>query len=193
MSINPFAIRISKLLKEGGLGYSMYGAGQGLPVSQAQWPTENNQEPVDNVIPSDDVPPSTDQTIVTNGETTPIDEPRPDVAASNSGVAPEGDCNAEIASLLITIGYILQTQGIIGDKFNTQDILSHLNTNFGGQPAAASPDVAVSSTKVVAVPEIPAEVPPVVSGDEQSTALMIPEKIHAYFESRRLLESRLKK
>jgi hypothetical protein len=185
MSINPFAIKIKKLITEGGLGYTVYGAStQGMPVSQAQWPTDNQE--IENNVVSDDVPPSTDQTVVTNGETTPIDEPRADVAASNSGVASQPDCNAEVASLLITIGYILQSQGIINDKFNTQDILSHLNTNFGGQPNATmpTPDVTVGSVEVAPSPIV---------GDEQSTELMIPEKIHAYMESRKLLESQLKK
>jgi hypothetical protein len=50
MSINPFAIKIKKLITEGGLGYTVYGAStQGMPVSQAQWPTDN-QEIENNVV-----------------------------------------------------------------------------------------------------------------------------------------------
>lgn len=81
--------------------------------------------------------PQTASPVVTTGETIPMGDVQP-VQQSTQDPSILG----EIGSLLVTIGFILQNAGIIGDKFDTAQVLTFLNDNYAQQyrsPELAAP------------------------------------------------------
>lgn len=146
MANKEFADRLNKLVTEGVYGFGA----KMLPVDTAAWPnTTAEPAPVQEpeVVANEPLPSST-QSVVTNGETTPMGEPRADIAASNTGVGKMDDeAMTEVASLLLTIGFIMQKAGCIADKYNIDEVLEHLNQYFA--PCCDTPDAA--SATVVAV------------------------------------------
>jgi len=194
MTDKAFQTRLRKIISEQSFGYPVYGVPSeeipGQTVDDIQQDAETAGGAVVGVVPD-----STGQTTVTNGETTPIDEPRSDVeSSSTNGNGNEvDDANAEVSSLLITIGYILQGKGVVSDKFNTSDVVAYINTNFGKiQNALPGPQddgveidaVAVGTPDIAVPPSIPVQ-PPAIPGQEVPKPGMQP-----YFEGRRLLESK---
>ncbi|MFW6130758.1 MAG: hypothetical protein ACOC56_06180, partial [Atribacterota bacterium] len=75
-----------------------------------------DQEPIDPNRP-----------IVTSGETTPFGTER----ADQINYEIKDDNISEVASLLVTIGHILQSQRLIPSKFDIPLILKFINHNFG--------------------------------------------------------------
>lgn len=113
--INDFKTQLQKKLNEALISY-----GSNLtPVQQLQFP-----ETTPSVNPADN------QTVVTNGETTPINEPRTDINAEKQGGLINNEVLGEISSLLVSIGYILSKESIVPDKWNTMAVLDFLNTHF---------------------------------------------------------------
>lgn len=174
MADKDFADKVSKLLKEH--GYRTYGT-QPMPVENAVWPEgqPESQPPVEEVPPTDEVPPGSQQSVVTNGETTPIDQPRSDVAAQQNGGELDADTMSEVGSLLITIGFILTQKGYVADKFNTPEVLGFLQQNFKEVPG-----VDVPPAEGCGAPEAMPAQP------------MVPQ-VQSYMEQRKLLESKTKK
>jgi hypothetical protein len=156
-----FSKKIQSLLNE--YGYSGFGM-QLLPTQNAEWPGSADIPPESNAEPEVEVPPSTNQVTVTSGETTPIDEPRQDLAMQNSGKVLDPESMTEISSLLITIGFILSNSGNVPDKFDTPAVLEFLQKNF-------SKKIDVQQTQ---------------PSDSQ------PSSCSAYMEQRKLLESKFK-
>lgn len=165
MGNTDFSNRINKLIKE-----QVYGFGVKMtPVEKATWPdTSSDQEDI----------PSTNQSVVTSGDTTPLGEPRDDVAASNTGAQhSDPETMAEVSSLLITIGHILAKDGLVNDKFDTCGVIEFLNTKFKSNPLA-------QQELPVQQDNLPAVVP------QPQADVMSPQ---TYMEERKLLESRFKK
>lgn len=174
MADKNFAEKVSKILNEH--GYRTYGTQQ-MPVEQAVWPESEpvEQPPVEEVPQTDEVPPGSQQAVVTNGETKPIDEPRTDVAAQQNGGELDADTMSEVGSLLITIGFILTQKGYVQDKFNTPEVLGFLQQNF-----KEVPNVDVPPAEGCGAPEAVPEQP-------------VMQPVQSYMEQRKLLESKTKK
>lgn len=85
----------------------------------------DNQLPIQMV----DFPQPQNQQLVTTGETKPLGEPRED-KAMEQGTNQDPAVIDEIGNLLLTIGYILNSSGLISDRFNTVEILDFINHNF---------------------------------------------------------------
>lgn len=83
--------------------------------------------------------PSSSQVNVTSGETTTMGEPREDLEAQKTGGGNDNEAFGEVASLLITIGYILSQKRLVTDKFNTVDVIKYLNDKFSSPTAAGVP------------------------------------------------------
>jgi len=185
-----FQSRLRKLAEQS-FGYPVYG----IPTEEIPGQTVddvNDDTSVGGGIVNGVVPDSTAQTTVTNGDTTPIDEPRSDVEASSTdGNQNEiEDAHAEISSLLITIGYILQSKGIVSDKFNTSEVVGYINTNFGQiQNALPAPQDELPQNgqepEGIDVVDTEVEVDPT-----QAQPITADQAKAAYFEGRRLLESK---
>jgi hypothetical protein len=174
MADKDFSERVQKLMNEYGYG-SMRNQ---LPVQNAEWPQTSEIAPQ-----QDEVPPGSDSTIVTNGEATPMGEPRADIAAQN-GQAFDSDTMAEVGSLLITIGFLLAKDKHISDKFNTPEVLDFLGKNFktisiDQPPVEEVPPTPAEDGSVVQPPVAPAQ-PPVPPGAD-------------YLEQRKMFESKFKK
>jgi hypothetical protein len=180
-----FADRVAELMKEN--GYGAFGAMRNqMPVQQAQWPVT---EPAVEPEQADEVPPGSQSTVVTNGETTPMGEPRTDVAVQN-GTSLDSDTMGEVGSLLITIGHLLAKDKLVSDKFNTPEVLAFLSTNFKVVAVDTPPvdDVPAASVGAVAV------VPP--AGDVASAPVAVPPAMPMgadYLEQRKMFESKFKK
>jgi len=195
MSNKEFADRLQKRMNE-----SVYGFGaKMMPVNKAAWP-EPESEPVQEELPSNS------QTVVTNGDTTKLGDPRSDLAAQGGEL--DQETMAEVANLLITIGFLLQKAGAVGDKYDTAGVIAYLNgNNFGAGCASAAP------APTSEVPEQPpvadaigVEVPSVVAPEASATVVAVkPEDEEnknlpstqvgpaAFYEARKLLESKFKK
>jgi hypothetical protein len=160
-----FGKRIEALLKE----HASYGV-QHTPVQSANWP--------DTSVPNVEAP--KDGTVVTNGETAPIDQPRSDLEQQANGGEPlDQECVGEIASLLLTIGYILQSKGLIDDKFNVETTISFLEDNFlsDDQGPVGGPDQIEPNSQV----------------QDMLAKPKMANVVGTYMEQRKLLESRHKK
>ncbi len=187
-----FANRIKKLMTEA--GYQAYGYGkQNSPVQTAVWP-DTSSEPAPSSVPS---------ATVTDGSTTPMGEPRSDMQAQENG----GDMSAqevmgEVASLLISIGFILQQAGLVTDKYDTQGVIGFLTQSMGDMSMGNPTDDATAEVDVVAVEPQAGSVAPVAptAGEVAPEApVAAPEapvveepKKNPYMESRKLLESKFK-
>lgn len=169
-----FADKLAKLMQE----QLAYGT-QLTPVQQASWPSEIAQ-PKDN----------TAQTTVTNGETTPLGAPRSDLAAQDG--CPDSvnsEAMGEIASLLISIGYILSKEGVLPDKFNMQGAVKFLNDKFGSVTPPITQDAPPEEVEVSAT-EVQAPVDAVPQEQVAQDAGLTYENLKPYMEARKLLESR---
>lgn len=125
--------------------------------------------------------PANDQTIVTQGETKPMGEPREDLAAQNGCGQLNSETISEISSLLVSIGYILSKEGVVPDKFNTDAVLKVLTTHF--QPSTPVTQEPPMETPPVEVAQTPIAEP--VANLTYSNPM-----VNAYMESRKLLESK---
>jgi hypothetical protein len=176
MSNKDFAKSLQlKLQESGAFGYQP--SVPVTPVVQAEWPSKNNEIP------------SSTMSVVTNGETTPIDEPRTDIAAQNNATNINEEVKGEVASLLISIGYILSQAGAITDKYDYPAIVSFLSNNFNVASANPVPQEAPTDTEVdaVAVDD---------RSDENGEEVEVTEPndkpfIQTYMESRRLIEKKI--
>lgn len=180
MADKEFAARINKLLKE----HASYGQ-QLTPVQSATWPEPSNGA------------------VVTNGDTTQMGEPRADMQQqANGGNDLDQECVGEIASLLLSIGYILATKGLVADKFNVETTLAFLQDNFLSDDQGQEGEVASVETDVVVAPipqqaEIDVTAPQAIDPNQQIKEMMHKPKmqniVSTYMEQRKLLESRSKK
>lgn len=154
-----FASKLSKLISE----QVMYGK-QLTPIEHANWPSQ-------------ETPSSTDQQNVTTGETTPIDQSteieKPENAGNVGGLNPEA--MGEVASLLISIGYILSKEGIVPDKFDIKGVLSFLSGNVNSVPTPTQ------------------ETPPEGNSNVCHDGGISMDELQPYMEARKLLESKFKK
>lgn len=148
MSIESFAKGIRDRLNE----TFNYGNPQDTPIAQAQFP---------------ELPSAANQTLVTVGETKPIDEPRDDIAMQKQGGEVNSEVIAEISSLLVSIGYILSKESVVPDKFNIPAVLDFLNTHF----KQADPVECSGAVQNVVTPEVTPnpDVPPIVTPEVNTT------------------------
>ena len=140
MAIKSFSDQIKKKLNEAiGFGYNT----SQTPIQHLSFP-ETSSIILKNDNPSiqNDVIPSDSQVVVTNSETTPIDEPRSDIEAQNQSTEQvDSELAIEISSLLITIGFLLSKEGIVQDKFNTSAVIEFLNKHFKQKESPACSDI----------------------------------------------------
>jgi hypothetical protein len=172
-----FAKQLQKRLDES-LGYGM----KNTPIQELSFPDAgmNPQPPIEQN-------PANDQTIVTQGETKQIDAPREDIAAQKQGGPLNAEVVSEISSLLISIGYILSKEGIVPDKFNTDAVLTVLNTHFKAVPPVTQEPPCENMdaiTDISQTPQVNAEAPAMANISFQNPM------VNAYMESRKLLESK---
>ena len=168
-----FSKQLQKRLNES-LGYGM----QNTPVQELSFPDTSVQNEPN---------PANDQIIVTQGETKPIGEPREDMAAQKQGGTLNSEVVSEISSLLVSIGYILSKEGIVPDKFNTDAVLTVLNTHFKQMtPVTQQPpcETVVPVTDISQTPQINAEAPAMANLSFENPM------VNAYMESRKFLESK---
>jgi hypothetical protein len=187
---NEFSKKISKLMNE--QGYQSYGT-QNTPVEQKVWPDTSSGQP--------------NLSSVTDGSTTPMGAPRSDMNAQENGGEVDNEVMGEIASLLITMGFILQQAGVITDKYDTKGIIDFLtgmadvlgsgnptddqggeveidvvgNDDGGSEQPEGQPEQQDASTPAVSQP---AQDPNMV--DEKK------KNLNPMMESRKLLESKIK-
>jgi len=198
MADKNFAERISKLLNEN--GYSRGYGTQNMPVSNAEWPSSENPNGLES---QDSVPDGSQQTTVTNGDTTVIGEPRDDLAAQD-GSDFDPNTMTEVGSLLITIGFILANSGHVSDKYDTPAVLEFLQTHFK-VVAPTGEDQMVGNKVPVVSAEVSTEVIPVVSAEVTSDVDAPVEltkeqkvkyhltKAQEYMTERKLIDAKLKK
>lgn len=169
MSNKIFAENIRKRLDE------QFGFGtKNQPVQELSFPDTTPVKSPETTLPSDN------QTVVTNGETTPITEPREDLNAQKQGGTVNPEALGEISSLLVSIGYILSKESIVPDKFDTAAIVNFLNTHFKKvDPVTMQPPTDNACGEVA-----------------QVTAIMPSQyenpQVNAIYEARQLLDKKLK-
>lgn len=161
------------------------------PVQQLAFP-----EPTSSGIPSDT------QTVVTQGETKPLGEPREDMECQKQGGPVDSEVLQEINSLLISIGYLLSKESIVPDKFNIPAILDFLSTHFNQVDPIAAVVAPEGPTEPVEPPTI---LPSISNPVKPSNALptTLPSEtddnleyanpvVNSYMESRRSFDKSLK-
>lgn len=127
-------------------------------IGYAENPFDNNQLDVHEVeFPvTEPEPEQVDptQSIVTTGETSPLGLPREDKTLEDQL---DTESVNEVGSLLISIGYILQSNNKISDKYNINEILDFLNHNFSvvGYPTEENPPIETSDDGITPEPQIP--------------------------------------
>ena len=142
MAIKEFSDQLKKRLDEAmGFGFVQ----KSMPIQQMNFPepTKSIDLMKGDVQPEqNEQPPASTQTVVTNSETTPINEPRSDIEAQNQSTEQvNSELAGEISSLLITIGFLLSKEGIVPDKFNTGAVIEFLNKHFKQKVSPAISDV----------------------------------------------------
>lgn len=181
MSDKAFGARIASLLKE----HASYGT-QLKPVQSASWPDTSAGE---------------NSTVVTNGETTPMGQPRVDLQQQANGGELDQECVGEVASLLLSIGYILASKGLVQDKFNVETTISFLSDNFleddeGPVGGEAQPEIDVVAAPIPQQLDGGIPAPGSVDPNQQTKDMMQKPKManmtSSYMESRKLLESKNK-
>jgi hypothetical protein len=190
MPDEKFNKRLKELMSES--GYQSYGK-RDLPVREQVWPNVNNQTPPieQQEIPNQDQVSAemTPKATVTSGETTPIDQPRDDIAQQNGDVSEDqAEVLGEISSLLITIGFILQSNGVTEDKFDFDGTLDFLNQTFAGLNPQQNQEQPQGDDVEVQVMNAPTND----QGEMSGNATWQPDTQQMQ-ESRKLLESRFKK
>ena len=142
MAIKEFSDQIKKKLNEAiGYGYTQ------TPVQHLSFPetpiiVKQDNNPIADQQDSTNEIPSDSQVVVTNSETTPIEEPRSDIEAQKQETEQlNSELAGEISSLLITIGFLLSKEGIVPDKFNTSAVIEFLNKHFKQKDSPACSDV----------------------------------------------------
>jgi hypothetical protein len=176
---------VEKLMNESGYQAYAYGK-QNTPVQQAVWP--------DTSLGGQAQQDAANQVNVTDGSTTELGAPRADLQAQENGgeSSLDPEVMGEVASLLISIGFVLQSAGIVTDKYDTAGITSFLTDNFS-QLSMGNPtdDIEVDIEGGQVDPSAPQQ-PPVAPTPVPTSNQPIEEKRSPYMESRKLLESRFK-
>lgn len=168
---DTFESNLAKRLNE---SFGNFGAIPQLPVEVASFPQSQPEQ--------QDVSADPTKSVVTSGETAPFGGPREDDAQKQQIDQTAGsDHMVEVANLLVTIGYILQTAGEVQDKYDTGSIISYLTTNFA-QPEPVAPEQPVAGIPQDALIAAGTVVPPEEINEEVDITNDIPYNRYAGFD-----------